>query len=363
MSLKLGISHAMGGFSLDVAIDAPTGITALFGPSGAGKSTLINAVAGLLRPQSGRIVLNDTVLCDSAAGVHLPPHKRRIGYVFQNARLFPHLSVAGNLGYGRWFSRKRRGRGHEPDFDHVVAMLGLGSLLDRRPGALSGGEAQRVALGRALLGRPELILADEPLAALDEARKQEILPYFERLRDEMSIPMLYVSHAPAEVARLANKVVAIKAGRVTHQGPADEVLADPEVLPVGIRGVGAVIAAQVVMHHDDGLTELDTGGVRLFLPAVPAEPGRRLRLRIPAQDVTVSLDRPAGISALNVLPGTVSQVRLGAGPGAVVSIDTAAGPILARVTRRSVTQLGLAKGTACHAIVKSLSIAPGDVGG
>ncbi|MDG1129166.1 MAG: molybdenum ABC transporter ATP-binding protein, partial [Paracoccaceae bacterium] len=216
MTLQVSLRHQFAGFDLDVAFEAPPGVTVLFGPSGSGKSTVINAVAGLLRPDRGRIVTDDLVLLDTDARRVLPPHKRRLGYVFQEGRLFPHLSVRQNLLFGRWFA-PRDARGES--LDRVVELLGLEHLLDRRPGALSGGEKQRVAIGRALLAAPRLILADEPLAALDETRKAEILPYFERLRDEVAVPILYVSHASAEVARLATTVVALRAGRVAAVGP------------------------------------------------------------------------------------------------------------------------------------------------
>ncbi|PKP67843.1 MAG: molybdenum ABC transporter ATP-binding protein, partial [Alphaproteobacteria bacterium HGW-Alphaproteobacteria-8] len=200
MTLQIALKHSFKGFELDIDFEAPPGVTVLFGPSGSGKTTVINAVAGLLRPDRGRITAQDWVLVDTEARQFLPPHRRRLGYIFQEGRLFPHLTVRRNLLYGRWFA-PREARGES--LSRVVEMLGIGALLDRRPSALSGGEKQRVAIGRALLSGPKLILADEPLAALDEGRKAEILPYFERLRDEVTIPILYVSHSSAEVARLA----------------------------------------------------------------------------------------------------------------------------------------------------------------
>jgi molybdate transport system ATP-binding protein len=358
--LEVALRHSLGDFDLDASFEAPTGVTVLFGRSGSGKTTVVNAVAGLLSPREGRIVADGRVLLDTARGVRLPPHRRRLGYVFQEGRLFPHLSVRQNLRYGAWFAPKDAGR---EEFSRVVDLLGIGHLLDRRPGALSGGEKQRVAIGRALLSAPAVILADEPLAALDEARKAEILPYFERLRDEVAVPILYVSHAASEVARLATTVVALEAGRVVAQGPAAEVLGDPGVLPAGAREAGAILAARVAMHHDDGLTELDAGGVSLFLPHVDRPAGAQLRLRIAAHDVILSRGRPEGLSALNILPGTVRELREGEGPGVIVALETPAGRLLARVTRRSATALGLAAGLPVHAVVKTVSVAPSDVGG
>ncbi|TBX24663.1 molybdenum ABC transporter ATP-binding protein [Nioella sediminis] len=359
MTLSVSLRHALPGFLLDAAFDAPPGITVLFGRSGSGKTTIANAVAGLLRPDRGRIVAADKVLMDSDRGLWVAPNRRRIGYVFQEGRLFPHLTVRQNLAYGRWFAPKGA---RIEDMAHVVDLLGIGHLLTRRPGALSGGEKQRVAIGRALLSAPRLIVADEPLAALDEARKAEILPYLERLRDEVEIPILYVSHSAAEVARLATTVVALENGRVIRQGAAAEVLSDPAVTPLGARSAGALLMARVVAHHDDGLTELDAGGCPLFLPRIPQPPGHSVRIRIAAHDVILSRVRLEGLSALNILPGTVRDIRAGDGPGAILSLDTAAGVVLARVTRRSVASLSLAPGTSCHAVIKTVAIAPEDVG-
>ncbi len=213
--LTVDIQKKLGEFALSAAFTTDRGATALFGPSGAGKTSIINMIAGLLAPDRGRISLGDDVLFDSAAHSNLPAHKRRTGYVFQDGRLFPHLSVARNLDYGRWMSGLPR---DDAAFTHVVDLLDIGALLARRPGALSGGERQRVALGRALLMNPRLLLLDEPLASLDAARKAEILPYFERLRDEARVPILYVSHDAAEVRRIATRVVMMEAGRVTKTG-------------------------------------------------------------------------------------------------------------------------------------------------
>lgn len=358
--LTVALRHGFPGFGLDASFTVPNGVTVLFGRSGSGKSTIVKAVAGLLRPDEGRIALDDDVLLDTARGIALPPHRRRIGTVFQEGRLFPHLTVRQNLAYGQWFAPRGARRENAA---HVIEMLGIGHLLDRRPGLLSGGEKQRVAIGRALLCAPRLILADEPLAALDEARKAEILPYFERLRDEVAVPILYVSHSPSEVARLATTVVALEAGRVVRQGPPAAVLGDPSVTPLGSREAGALIEAQVLRHHDDGLSELDAGGMALFLPHLAQAPGRRVRVRIAAHDVILARQRPEGLSALNILSGTVSEIREGEGPGAMVAVDTPAGRVLARVTRRSVAALGLSPGSPVHAVIKTVSVAPADIGG
>lgn len=358
MTLSVAVRHGFPGFALDVAFDAPAGVTALFGRSGSGKTTVVNAVAGLLRPDHGRIVAGGTVLLDTAAGLVLPPHRRRVGYVFQEARLFPHLTVRQNLLYGRWF------RGGGVAFGQVVEMLGIGALLARRPAALSGGERQRVAIGRALLSDPHILLMDEPLAALDEGRKAEILPWLERLRDGAGVPILYVSHSLPEVARLATTVVVLDGGRVLRAGAVAEVLGDPALAaPMGLREAGSVLTARVVAEEADGLVRLEAAAGPLWLPKGPGMvPGQVLRVRIAAQDVILSRDRPAGLSALNILPGVVTAVRMGDGPGAMVQLSVGGEALLARVTRRSAEALGIAEGVGVFAVVKTVSVAQGDIG-
>ncbi len=357
MTLRVTLRHRLPGLALEMDFAAPAGVTALFGRSGAGKTTIVNAVAGLLRPDAGRIEIAGEVLTDTAAGIFVPPHRRRIGYVFQDARLFPHLSVRANLGYGR--------RGNTgPDLARIVGLLGLGHLLDRRPRHLSGGEKSRVALGRAALSDPRILLLDEPLAALDEARRGEILPWLERLRDDTGLPMLYVSHSLAEVARLATTVVAVEAGRVVAAGPAAEVLSDPDLAPaLGLREAGAILTARATGREEDGLSLLDTPAGPLWLPRVAAPPGTALRLRILARDVIVATRRPEGISALNLLPAVVRDIRPGEGPGAMVRLDAGGAVLLARITRRSAAALALAPGSAVFAVLKAVSVAQGDIGG
>ena len=357
MTLTLQVRHRFEGFALDVDVTTPPGVTVLFGPSGSGKTTLVNAVAGLLRPDAGRIAAGDWVLMDTAARRWLPPHRRRLGYIFQEGRLFPHMTVRQNLAYGRWFA-PRDARGES--FDRVVEMLGIGHLLGRRPGALSGGEKSRVAIGRALLAGPRLILADEPLAALDEARKAEILPYFERLRDEVSVPILYVSHASAEVARLAATVVALRNGKVAAVGPPGQVLGDAGAM--GARGASSVLTATVVAHHDDGLTELASPAGRLWLPEIPDPPGSVIRVQIMANDVILARGRPEGLSAQTILAGTVARMLPGPGPGVMVHVAVAGQEIVARITRRAAEQMGLRNGDSVHVILKTLSVARDHVG-
>lgn len=358
--LSVSLRQRFGSFELDVAFQAPDGITVLFGGSGSGKTTVVNAVAGLMRPEAGHVSLGERILFDTNRQIWLPPQRRRVGYIFQEARLFPHLSVRQNLLFGRWFAPQAA---TQENLDQIVEVLGISSLLSRRPRDLSGGEKQRVAIGRALLRGPELILADEPLAALDDARKEEILPYFERLRDVLKIPMLYVSHSAGEVARLATSVVVLKDGKILRQGTPAEVLGDVQIMPTGVRAAGALLHAKVKFHHPDGLSELDAGGIPLLVPQVKQAPGTELRIRILAQDVILSRKKPEGLSALNILAGVVEEIRTGAGPGAMVSLRTDAGRILARITRRSAQALDLEPGVSCYAVVKSVSIARGDISG
>lgn len=352
--IRVAVRKALGDFALDAAFDAPNGVTAIFGRSGCGKTSLVNAVAGLLRPDSGRIAVGDTTLFDSAAGIDLATRHRRIGYVFQDARLFPHLSVDRNLTYGG-----------DHDRDRIIATLGLENLLNRMPAALSGGEKQRVALGRALMCNPQLLLMDEPLAALDAPRKAEIMPYLARLRDEVKVPMLYVSHDVSEVARLATTLVIMEAGQVVAAGPVGEVLSDPEIVPlVGVRAAGAVMTARVAGRLlDDGLTELTFSGGRLLLPGDFGTLGQTVRLRIAAQDVILSLQAPEGISALNVLPVTIDKIAEGRGPGVAVGLRAGDTHLLARVTRRSAGRMNLAVGQSLFAIIKATAVGPEDVGG
>ncbi len=359
MTLSVAFRHAFPGFSLDVSFEAPKGVTALFGRSGSGKTTVVNAVAGLLRPDSGRIALDETVLLDSAGGIFLPPHRRRLGYVFQEGRLFPHMTVRQNLRYGQWFARATQ----RMDFGRVVDLLGLGALLDRRPSLLSGGEKQRVAIGRALLSAPAMLLMDEPLAALDAPRKAEILPWLERLRDETHLPILYVSHALPEVARLATTIVLLEGGRVLRSGPVAEILSDPDVAPaLGIREAGALLTARIAAQEPDGLTRLHSSAGPLWLPKIARPVGAKVRVRIAAQDVMLARTRPEGISALNVLPVTIAALRSDEGASALVQLSAGEDRILARITRRSLATLQLAEGDRLFAVIKSVSVADESVG-
>jgi len=348
--IDVEIRQQLGNFQLDIGFSGGGGITALFGPSGSGKSSVIKVIAGLTRLDAGRVVLDGTVIADGK-GRHTPPHRRRIGVVFQEARLFPHLSVRRNLGYGRLFTPG--GERHIAE-GPVIDTLGIGHLLDRHPATLSGGEQQRVAIGRALLASPRLLLMDEPLASLDAARRLEILPLIETLRDEFAIPIIYVSHAVEEVARLAGKVVVLEAGRVAREGsPADvfRVAADRfEVMSVVDGRLGAPDGAFQ-------LTPVETPAGVVWLNGIVRPEGRAVRVLVHATDVALATHRPAGVTIRTVLAGTVADVPDGQGPS--VTIDVAldgGGRLAAAVTRAAVADLGLAAGRPVFALVKSVAL-------
>lgn len=359
MTIDLSFSHAFPNITLNMSFKAPAGVTVLFGRSGSGKTTAANVVAGLLRPDSGRVVVEDTVLFDSAKEYWLPPHKRRVGYVFQEGRLFPHMTVRKNLGYGARFA----GNSHQRiDFDHVVSLLGIEDLLDRRPGNLSGGEKQRVAIGRALLSAPQLLIMDEPLASLDNVRKAEILPYLARLRDDTQVPILYVSHAVSEVARLASTIITLADGKVVDQGSAETVLSDPAHAPLlGVREAGAVVSAVVIRNHADGLSQLMISGNSILIPQVNVDEGSRINVRIRAQDVILTRTPPEGSSALNSIDVEVVALRQGTGPGVMVQLRCGDEVFLARLLRRAAEMLDLTVGTKCHAIINAVAVAQDDV--
>ena len=350
MSLEVDVEHARGSFRLTARFSAAPGLTALFGRSGSGKTTLVDIVGGLVKPDRGRVAVDGQVLVDTERGVFVPRHRRRIGYVFQDSRLFPHLSVRRNLLYGRWFNRDSGGTA--ADLGSVVDLLGIGHLLERRPDSLSGGEKQRVAIGRALLARPQVLLMDEPLASLDEARRSEILPYIERLRDDMALPILYVSHSVAEVARLATTVVILTEGKVTAVGPV------ADILPLADSGDGGSLLDAVVTRHDDAfqLSVLTSSAGELQVPRLNAPVGAAVRAYIRGRDVMLSLRPPEEISALNVLAGRVAAIVPAAnGAQAEVRLDCNGAALTARLTAKSVQRLALAPGLPVYAVIKSVS--------
>ncbi|KQT66155.1 MULTISPECIES: molybdenum ABC transporter ATP-binding protein [unclassified Aureimonas] len=355
MSLRIDVEQGLGAFRLAVRFESAGPLTVLFGPSGSGKTSLVDLVAGLSRPRRGRIEIDGAVLLDTERGIEVARHRRRIGYVFQDARLFPHLTVRRNLTYGRWFTPSAE---RKASFEGVVDLLGLERLLDRAPQRLSGGERQRVAIGRALLASPRLLLMDEPLAALDEARKADILPFIQRLRDEAGIPILYVSHSVPEVLRLGSDLVALDAGRVVATGRPAEVLARLDLLPAGPGLEEGRPLDTVVAGHDerDALTTLASAAGEILVPRIEAAIGTPVRIHIRARDVMLALERPRDLSALNILPAVIRALRPHPVSGMDIRLDCGGAELLARLTRRSAEALHLREGLAVHAVVKAVAL-------
>ena len=353
--LRVSVVKELPGFSLRASFAAPTpGIIALFGRSGSGKTTLVNVISGLLRPDEGVIRLGDEVLTDTGAATAVPVERRRIGYMFQDARLFPHLRVAGNLRYGA-----KRARGVAPfiGFEEVVSLLGLAGLLERRPHELSGGERQRVSLGRALLSQPRLLLLDEPLASLDAARREEVLPYLEALRDRLAIPMVYVSHQFDEVLRLATHIVLLEAGTVLAEGPVNELSLMPELQRiVGPDLVGAVLEGVVTrLDPQYGSADLAVGTGTLKVSLRDAPVGSRVRLQLLARDVILAIQPVQGLSVRNALAGTVSAVCDDDYGAVLVTVDVGGESVLARITGNARSALNLRPGDAVWTLVKAVS--------
>ena len=404
MSLAVEVTCRRGGFELAAKFESSSGVTAVFGPSGAGKSTLLDLVAGLERPATGRIALDGEVLVDTATRAWVAPHRRRLGYVFQNGRLFPHLSVRENLRYGQRFARVRT---RAADEARVVEMLGIGGLLDRRPATLSGGEKQRVAIGRALLSAPRLLLLDEPMASLDAARQSEILPWLERLRDEAAVPIVYVSHSLSEVARLADNVVLLEHGRVTAVGPVQALLARLDLPETQGAEAGAVLTARGGVRRHSGTTLTPgtvpsgdsplpraRGGVRrlsgttltpgtvpagdsplaraasdpsgstelvhaagvLHVPWSGIEPGATVRLHVLARDVALAIGPIGSISIRNRLAATIVEISEPRHGVVQVRLDVGGETLLARITSEAVQEMGLAPGMPVTALVKSVAL-------
>jgi len=351
-----------GAFGLDVELTVPErGVTVLFGHSGSGKTTLLRAMAGLER-HAGSMRHGESHWQDDATGLFLPAAQRPIGYVFQEASLFPHLNVRQNLEYGY---RRLKPAARRIGFDDVVQWLGLAAMLERYPAKLSGGERQRVAIGRALLVSPQLLLMDEPLSALDPHSKSEIMPYLERLHRQLSIPVIYVTHAVEEVARLADHIVRMEAGKVVAQGPAMELLSRLHQTPVAGEEPGAVIEALIAAHEEEHqLTTLAVAeGIELLAPRLQAAIGEPVRVRIPAREVSISLAETEGTSILNILPARIIDHAEG-DPGRVLvqlklegSGNDSGIHLLSRISRYSWERLGLKPGLRVQAQIKSMGLA------
>jgi molybdate transport system ATP-binding protein len=354
--LSVDLSKRRDGFSLHVAFDAPTpGVVALFGRSGCGKSTTIDLIAGLLEADAGYVRFGDVALFDSAQRTSVPAEQRRVGYVFQDSRLFPHMSVVRNLQYGQ---RRARNVEQRIGFDDVISLLGLEPLLARRPHQLSGGERQRVALGRALLSQPRLLLLDEPLASLDTARREEVLPYFEALRDRLSIPMIYVSHQFDEVLRLATHVVLLDAGKVVAQGSPAEVSLRPELRAiVGPEAVGAVVDGIVTgLDTARRLAELRLGRGTLHVSVRDARVGTGVRVQLLARDVILATEQPRALSVRNSIEGVVEEISDDDDDAKLVRVDIGGAVVLARVTNAAAEDLQLQRGREVWVLIKAVSM-------
>lgn len=348
-----------GEFTLDLDLQLPgRGVSALFGHSGSGKTTCLRAMAGLERAPRGYFAIGREVWQDEASGVFVAPHRRALGVVFQEASLFAHLCVRRNMEFGQKRVRPLAGdRQRRHALDEVAELLGIAPLLDRSPGQLSGGERQRVAIARALLAAPKILLMDEPLAALDWKRKLEILPYLERLHSELSIPIIYVSHAPDEVARLADHLVLLDQGRVVASGKLNQVLSRIDLPASFADDAGVVVEARVAEHEADQLTRLEFPGGQIYVSSRSEAVGTRLRCRIHARDVSLTLAPQLQSSILNRVAATVVELAPTETPGHVlVRLDVAGDPLLARVTRRSVDRLGIRPGLALSAQIKAVAL-------
>ncbi|MGB0552470.1 MAG: molybdenum ABC transporter ATP-binding protein [Alphaproteobacteria bacterium] len=357
--IDIDVRKYLGDFRVDAKIEADSsGVIALFGRSGSGKTTLVNMIAGLIRPDAGRIVIDGETLFNSEKQINLAPERRRLGYVFQEDRLFPHMSVAANLRYGmkRYNSKAQ--------FHHIVDILGVQHLLDRQPTHLSGGEKQRVSIGRALLADPQLLLMDEPLASLDSSRKDEILPFIEELSSELNIPIIYVSHAMDEIIRLADMLVLMSDGEIAAVGSVEELTSRLDLRPMTGRYEAGSVINVVISKHDEaeGFTHLTFSGGTFLVPRIELPPGRKFRIRIRARDVSLALDNPQKISINNVFPGVIKELGTGSGDLIDVLIDAGA-PIWARVSRSSVSRLELRPGKQVFTMIKAVAIDRYSLGG
>ena len=358
--LKVDIQNSFGGFQLNARFTADAGVTALFGRSGAGKSTILSAIAGLIKPDQGRIELDGACLFDRGLNIDLAAHKRGLAMVFQNDHLFPHMDVKSNLLYGQWAG----GRKAAIDFDHVVHILGLDPLLDRKPGKLSGGEKQRVSIGRAVLSDPKLLLLDEPLASLDVERRRRLVSFFQTIRSEFKIPMIFVSHDPDDVIELSDHMVLIEQGQIIQQGSVPEVFASQTMQNIlGEQGEGVVIDGEIESFDPSyqlanvRLKSDADESSHLLLHVKQADIGRSLRMFIRARDVAIALTRPVGMSLQNCLPVSIFAIEQVSAAHMNITCDCDGQVLRARITRKSCDELGLELGAKVFALIKSVALA------
>lgn len=355
-SLQISVRRSLPAFDLDVDFYSDSGITALFGRSGSGKTTIVNMIAGLVRPDAGRILVDDTVLFDSHLGIDIPTEKRRLGYVFQEPRLFPHMNVERNLRFGTRYAPAQAAI----TLDQIIDLLDLSLLLDRRPASLSGGERQRVAIGRALLANPRLLLMDEPLANLDPERRDEVLSFVERLHTAVHIPIVYVSHNMEEIIRLADTAILLADGRMAASGPVEEVVSRLDLGPItGRHNAGTVMKATVDSHDlDYNLTCLRVPGGKLWVSRLELDIGAQLRVRVRARDVSLALDPPGRISIRNIFKGTIAEIKeIQGDPEVNIRVALAdGGRVWARITQRAVADLELRPGITVYALAKSVAL-------
>lgn len=353
--ISVDVTRRQGDFLVEADFEIDGGILSLFGPSGSGKSSMIRLIAGLDRPDHGRIVFDDRVVCDTGQSVFLPAHRRRVGVVFQESLLFPHLSVLGNLRYGWHFTPKAERRIAEGP---VIDTLGIGHLVRRHPATLSGGERQRVAIGRALLSSPRLLLMDEPLASLDWERRQEILPLIERLRDEFSIPIVYVSHSVDEVARLASDVAVMEAGRIVRRGSPISVLHTASTDGVDRFQITSILEGRLGPTDTTyDLTPVEHPSGRLWLTGALGPQGRKVRVVVRGVDVSIATEWPRHLSIRTVLKGRVVSVDAAVGPSMIVEVELLDGTRLsASVTRHAAVELGLTAGRDVFVLIKSVAV-------
>lgn len=359
--LDIHIKRRQGEFQIDTAFQSEdVGVTALFGNSGAGKTSIINMISGLVRPDEGHVIVGGRCLFDSKSAVDLAPEKRHIGYIFQEGRLFPHLSVRKNLTFGMQRTEKKR---RYVDFDEVVTLLGIEHLIDRSPAKLSGGEKQRVAIGRALLTSPSLLLMDEPLASLDEARKDEVLPFIARLSRRFSIPIIYVSHSLEEIFALADTMVVLSAGRAVASGPTEDIVQRRDLQHlIGYAEGGAMVSTKIEAYDETGeLTLLRFAGGILKVPRLDLPIGTTVRIRIKARNVVLALVPPQQISVQNILPGVVEEIYTSDGPLVDVRLDIGC-PLSARITHSAMKKLKLKPGSQVFTMIKSVAVSHASIG-